>query len=65
VLTRDLSEAGYEGVSLDFAAGHDDRQQRNRPEALHGFATLAGHVAELPQAPPVRREIAGGLDIRL
>jgi hypothetical protein len=63
-LARELEAAGYERVSLDFAAGGEaaPRRHEDRPAAL---LTL-GPPQEAPAAAPARPTAsAGGLDVRL
>jgi hypothetical protein len=72
VLARELGEAGYDGVSLDFAGGgmqarpedpgrRDWSQAAARPAAAEPAAASAGALA----AGGWRRSAAGGLDVRL
>ena len=68
VLARDLGDAGYGEVSLDFAAGGqtETREQETRAEARPAFGASErpATAADAP-APARRRPAAGGLDIRL
>jgi flagellar hook-length control protein FliK len=66
VLVRELGEAGYGSVSLDFAggearAGREDARSFEWAEAAPGEPVA---VAAAPAAAP-RRSAAGGLDVRL
>ncbi len=64
-LARDLGEAGYSDVSLEFASGGDARD-REAPDAAGAFAWLATPDADTPIPPSARRPPAvAGLDIRL
>jgi flagellar hook-length control protein FliK len=65
-LARDLTEAGYSSVSLDFSAGGQSAQQRD--ERLAQFAATApvplAARGDISIEPP-RQSVAGRLDIRL
>lgn len=62
MLIRDLGEAGYSNVTLDFAAG--GQASPREQEAPARMPSLGGASAEAPRAAP-QRSLAGGLDIRL
>ncbi len=69
LLARELAEAGYSGVDLQFAAGGDTGTRQEARGALAAFEEVASVVAPLagPVTAPVQaaRLVAGGLDIRL
>jgi hypothetical protein len=63
-LARELEAAGYQRVSLDFAAGGEaaPRRDGDRPAAMLDLAP----APDAPAAAPARRvAAAGGLDVRL
>ena len=68
VLARELGQAGYDSVSLDFAGGEARAGRDDAPEPRLG-AGGAGAVPPprpRPRRPPRRgRSAAGGLDVRL
>ena len=67
-LTKDLNAAGYDNVSLDFAAGGRDTArdgERRGPEQSFGFAGGQAVAAVAPMAGPARGAADGALDIRL
>jgi hypothetical protein len=65
LLARDLGGAGFRDVQLDFAAG-GQAAPGGRDEARFAASAEAVPSAPVaPDAPPPRRDIAGGLDIRL
>jgi flagellar hook-length control protein FliK len=64
MLQRDLQAAGYGDVSLDFAAGHQDRSERRNTGG-----EVVGQLDLIAAAPPAvqtaRPALEGRLDIRL
>ncbi len=67
MLVRDLEEAGYGQVSLDFAAG-EEAPRRDAPGFDRRFAPVPGIAADPAAAilaPPPRRAAGDGLDIRI
>lgn len=62
-LAEELAAAGYGDVSLDFAAGEGAPRRDERPPA--DWRTLAHAAEPAPVAPTRRRDMPGGLDIRL
>ncbi len=68
-LARELGSAGFDNVSLDFAAGGEARPGRDEARGLDWMQAAPGLTAATsPEAPAPRtavRDIAGGLDIRL
>ncbi len=65
VLARDLTDAGYAQVSLDFAAGGEAAPRDAPAEARRFGASFEATPAPAPTPEPPRRTAAGGLDIRL
>ncbi|MBP7003066.1 flagellar hook-length control protein FliK [Amaricoccus sp.] len=64
-LVRDLTEAGYAEVSLEFAAGGDAPERDRPPEAAVALAYGQEPAAGAPAAPARSAATAAGLDIRL
>ena len=67
VLARELGSAGYDSVSLDFAAGHEARAGLGEAREMD-WAQVAPEAPAVPAPPvsaPPRASLAGGLDIRL
>ena len=67
VLARELGSAGYDSVSLDFAAGHEARPRLGEAREVDWAeaAPEAPTVPALPVPAAPRASFAGGLDIRL
>jgi hypothetical protein len=68
VLARELGSAGYDSVSLDFAAGHEEARAGLGEAREMDWAQVAPEVSAVPALPvpaPPRASLAGGLDIRL
>ncbi|HMR62356.1 flagellar hook-length control protein FliK, partial [Amaricoccus sp.] len=63
-LSRDLTEAGYSGVTLDFSAGGRSAP-RGEERATHFAAPAPFATAGDTPAEPARRAAPGRLDIRL
>ena len=68
-LARELGSAGFDNVSLDFAAGGEARPGRDEARGLDWMqAAPSGTAAATPEPTAPRtavRDLAGGLDIRL
>ena len=70
VLARELGQAGYDSVSLDFAggearAGRDEAPEHRLGAGGAGAAGAAEAAAPAPSRPRRGRSAAGGLDVRL
>jgi flagellar hook-length control protein FliK len=66
MLARDLSDAGFDTVSLDFSQGREAADQRSeRNEAAFAAATGVAEAAEAPERSATPGVRLSGLDIRL
>jgi hypothetical protein len=63
-LTRDLGEAGYDNVQLEFGNGRRPADDERRPVLAFAEPSAEPSAPILP-APPRPMPVAGGLDIRL
>jgi flagellar hook-length control protein FliK len=65
-LARELSDAGFDTVSMHFAHGHEAAKQRSeRGETLSAGALGSTELAETPKQPAAPGVRLSGLDIRL